>query len=75
MDPVTVSHAVAARHSVRAFRPDPVPGEVVREILDHAKAAPSGGNLQPWRVYALAGDAIADFKATISGASHGRARL
>jgi nitroreductase len=62
-----VSEAVAARMSVRAFRPDPVPGPVVREILERAHQAPSGGNLQPWRVYALAGDALADFKTMIAG--------
>jgi nitroreductase len=50
-----VREAVERRMSVRAFRPDPVPGEVVREILEAAKRAPSGGNLQPWRVYVLAG--------------------
>jgi len=61
-----VSEAVARRMSVRAFKPDPVPGEMVREILDAAKAAPSGGNLQPWRVYALAGEPLARFKAMIA---------
>jgi nitroreductase len=65
MGPVTVSQAVAARYSVRAFRPDPVSGEVVRDILDRAKAAPSGGNLQPWRVYAVAGEPLAAFKASM----------
>ena len=58
-----VSAAVARRMSVRAFKPDPVPGGVVREILEAAKAAPSGGNLQPWRVHALAGEPLAEFKA------------
>ena len=61
-----VSSAVARRMSVRAFKPDPVAGGLVREILEAAKAAPSGGNLQPWRVYALAGDALAQFKAEIA---------
>ena len=57
-----VSEAVARRISVRAFKPDPVPGAVVREILEAAKSAPSGGNLQPWRVYALAGEPLAQLK-------------
>jgi nitroreductase len=61
-----VSEAVARRMSVRAFKPDPVPGAVVREILEAAKGAPSGGNLQPWRVYALAGEPLAEFKALIA---------
>lgn len=58
-----VSEAVARRMSVRAFKPDPVPGAVVREILEAARHAPSGGNLQPWRVYALAGAPLAELKA------------
>ena len=49
--------------SVRAFKSDPVPGEVVRRILETAHQAPSGGNLQPWRVYALSGEPLARFKA------------
>ncbi|HWA63611.1 MAG TPA: nitroreductase [Caulobacteraceae bacterium] len=61
-----VSEAAQRRMSVRAFKPDPVPGAVVREILDAAKSAPSGGNLQPWRVYALAGDELARFKALVA---------
>jgi nitroreductase len=52
--------------SVRAFRPDPVPGETVQDILQLAHRAPSGGNLQPWRVYALTGDPLAELKATIA---------
>ncbi len=62
-----VSDAVARRMSVRAFRPDPVPGDVVRDILQAAHRAPSGGNLQPWRVYALAGESLAALKIRVAG--------
>ena len=60
---ISVSQAVDQRRSVRAFRGDPVPAEIVRDILERAARAPSGGNLQPWRVYALAGEALERFKA------------
>ena len=60
---MNVSEAVDKRISVRAFKPDPVPGEVVREIIEKAHRAPSGGNLQPWRVHALAGEPLAELKA------------
>lgn len=60
---MTVTEAVERRVSIRAFKPDPVPGETVREILHIAARAPSGGNLQPWRVHALAGEALAELKA------------
>jgi nitroreductase len=58
-----VSQAIARRVSTRAFTPEPVAGETVADILVHAAQAPSGGNLQPWRVYALAGEALARVKA------------
>ena len=60
---MTVAEAAVRRFSARAFKPDPVPGGVVREILETAHRAPSGGNLQPWRVYALAGEELAKFNA------------
>ena len=53
---MNVSEAVASRRSCRAFLDTPVPGATVREILDAARQAPSGGNLQPWWVYALLGE-------------------
>lgn len=52
---MNVTEALKARISVRAFKPDPLPAAVVREILDVARYAPSGGNLQPWKVIAVAG--------------------
>jgi nitroreductase len=68
-----VSEAVARRISIRAFRPDPVPGELVAEILVRAAQAPSGGNLQPWRVYGLAGEPLVEFKAMVAANPFGEA--
>jgi nitroreductase len=51
--------------SCRAFLPTPVPEATVRAILDAAKQSPSGGNLQPWRVYALAGEPLKEFIALV----------
>lgn len=62
-DALSVTQAVTRRFSCRAFLPDPVPEGVVREILELAHRAPSGGNLQPWRVHALSGAPLAEFKA------------
>ena len=55
---MTVTEAVERRISIRAFKADPVSGDLVRNILEAAARAPSGGNLQPWRVYALAGEKL-----------------
>jgi len=51
-----VDEAIVSRRSVRAFLPTPVPRETVEEILRVAARAPSGTNLQPWKVYVVAGD-------------------
>jgi len=52
-----VSEAIATRKTIRAFKSDPVSHETVEEILSLSARAPSGGNLQPWKVYAVLGDA------------------
>ena len=62
---MNVTDALASRMSCRAFLSDAVPGATVRSILDAARQAPSGGNLQPWRVYALAGAPLAELLATV----------
>jgi nitroreductase len=53
----SVTSAIETRRSTRAFLPDPVPEEVVRELIETASRAASGGNLQPWRLYVLTGAA------------------
>jgi nitroreductase len=60
-----VREAVASRFSCRAFLPAPVPLATMRDIIDRAARAPSGGNLQPWRVHALAGAPLEHLKARI----------
>lgn len=54
-----VDAAITSRRSVRAFLPTPVPRETVVEILEVASRAPSGTNIQPWKVSVLTGDAKA----------------
>lgn len=63
---MNVSEAVEHRISVRAYDDRPVTREVVARILEKAARAPSGGNLQPWRVYALAGAPLADLKTEVA---------
>jgi nitroreductase len=63
---MNVSEAIERRVSIRGFKPDPVPKALVADILERAARAPSGGNLQPWRIYALAGAPLAEFKALVA---------
>jgi len=50
-----IDEALRARRSVRAFRPDPPPRALVEEILSVASRAPSGTNIQPWKIHVVAG--------------------
>lgn len=60
--PMSVHEALDTRLSVRAFLPDPVSPQMIGRLLAQAARAPSGGNLQPWHIDVLAGDAMARFR-------------
>jgi nitroreductase len=57
-----VYEAVGTRRAVRAFSSKPVPKVVLERVLAAATRAPSSGNLQPWRVYVVAGEPLAELK-------------
>ena len=44
-----VYEAIRKRQSIRRYKPDPVPDDVLSRVLDAMRLAPSAGNLQPWR--------------------------
>ena len=58
-----VEAAIVSRRAVRGFRPDPLARGTIDHLLNVAARAPSGTNMQPWRVIALAGDPLAAFTA------------
>jgi nitroreductase len=51
-----VDRAIESRRSVRAFTDTPVSRETIIDILRVASRAPSGTNVQPWRVHVLTGN-------------------
>ena len=61
----TVSEAMHSRRSIRAFTDQPVDPAVLRTIMETAQRAPSGGNVQPWMVSIVSGDALADLVAKV----------
>lgn len=70
-----VHDAIMTRRSIRRFLPKPVPMQSLHRILEGAAMAPSGHNIQPWKVYAVAGrvkEAIsADILAAIASETAG----
>ena len=53
-----VYRAIRERRDVRAFRPEPVPADVLWRILEAAHAAPSVGYMQPWNFLVLTDPAL-----------------
>jgi nitroreductase len=53
-----LEEAILNRRSIRAFRPDPVPPAVLREIVETARWVPSAANTQPWEVTIVGGERL-----------------
>jgi nitroreductase len=54
--------AVTSRRAVRGFTDQPVPRETLERVLAAAAWAPSGSNLQPWHIYVVTGEPLAQLK-------------
>ncbi|UCG95229.1 MAG: nitroreductase family protein [archaeon] len=48
-----VQEAIRKRRSIRKYKDKPVPDEVIDELIEAARLAPSGNNIQPWRFYVV----------------------
>lgn len=63
--------AISARRSIRKYKEEPVPRELIEQVLEAATLAPSGKNAQPWEFIVLEGadkDKLADLM--IDGAEY-----
>ena len=61
---MTVTEAVRQRISTRGFLDKPIPRAELEQLLETAQRAPSGGNLQPWKLVAVTGAAKDEIIAT-----------
>ena len=62
-----VSEAVVARRSIRSFLDTPVSNDQISQLLEKAARAPSGGNVQPWRVFVINGPTMPKFNEFLAG--------
>jgi nitroreductase / dihydropteridine reductase len=60
------------RYATKLFQPEAVPEETVQELLEMVRLAPSGLNVQPWRIKVV-GDA--ETKAMLSVATHDETQI
>jgi len=58
---MNISEAVKLRSSVRSFLKKPVKNSLILELLEKASRSPSGGNLQPWKIFVLNEKSMKDF--------------
>jgi len=54
-DPAQLDALFEQRHSCRGFRPDPVPRDVIEQVIATARRAPSWCNAQPWQITLTSG--------------------
>ena len=62
----TVSEAIDTRLTCRAFTSELPNKNIITSIIERAKRAPSGGNLQPWRMWVVSGQPLEEFKKDIA---------
>ncbi len=63
---MNVSEAIAYRRSVRGFLDKPVDVTLVKDIVERAARAATGGNLQPWHIDIVYGDSMKKLKAIMA---------
>ncbi|MBL7119344.1 MAG: nitroreductase [Dehalococcoidia bacterium] len=57
-----IVEAINQRKSIRAFKPDPVPKGILKEIMELALRAPSWANTQPWQFAVVGGKKLEDIR-------------
>ncbi|MFD0916584.1 nitroreductase [Pseudahrensia aquimaris] len=63
-----INEAIAGRRSVRAFFDTPIPRQTIIDILQTAARAPSGTNMQPWKVTVATGETLKTLCDAVVGA-------
>ena len=63
-----VRYAITSRRSIRGFLPTPVDPATIADLLAIASRAPSGSNIQPWKVHVLTGPALDRARAALTAA-------
>ena len=51
-----------SRRSIRGYKPDPVPKEIIEQMIDIAKCAPSSLNTQPWKIHVVTGEPLENIR-------------
>ena len=60
---MNISEAISRRRSIREFLKTPVSNSLIKQLLEKASRSPSGGNLQPWKIFIVNKKTMKDFLA------------
>ena len=58
ISPQALLGLLKARRSIRRYHPDPVPDEMIEQLLEAGRWAPSASNRQPWHIIVIRDEAI-----------------
>jgi len=53
-----ITEAICTRRSIRGYKPDPVPTEILKKVLETATRSPSAMNTQPWEITVITGETL-----------------
>ena len=62
---MNILDAIRDRQSIRSFKNKKVSKEIIEDILNISRFAPSGGNTQPWKIYVLSKDLMKDLESSV----------
>ncbi|MBM3133612.1 MAG: hypothetical protein FJZ95_11370, partial [Chloroflexi bacterium] len=57
-----IIEGILHRKSIRGFKPDPVPQELIRKVLEVGTRSPSAENGQPWEITVITGEILEKIK-------------
>ena len=58
---MNVSEAISSRKSIRDFLNSAIPNSLIKDLITKASRSPSGGNLQPWKIFVVNKKSMDDF--------------
>ena len=62
---MNILDAIQARQSIRSFKNKEVSKEIIENILNISRFAPSGGNTQPWKIYVLSQELMKELETSV----------
>lgn len=63
-----VNEAIKKRKSIRGYKPDPIPKDIIQKLMEISVRAPSAMNTQPWEIAVITGEPLKNMRKEITEA-------